>query len=115
MVKRRTGRYFVHIPGARRLYLAPLPNNLFSIDNGILHYDAHVEQYQPHIEVPEEDDEVEQQQEEGPEQEQQPHNPYTTYDDMYMLGGTIENMNNLDINLRDTSQNLLSHFAYWSA
>ena len=61
--------------------------------------------------MPEEDDEVEQQQE-GPEQEQQPHNPYTTYDDMYALGGTIENMNNLAINLRDTTQNLLSHFAH---
>ena len=78
MVSKRNGRYFVHIPGAGRLYPTPLPNNLFSLENGVLHYDAQVEQHQPHVEVPEEEDEVEPQ-EEGPEQEQQPRNPYTTY------------------------------------
>ena len=63
MVRRCHGRYFVHIPRAGRLYPAPLPNNLFSIENVVLHYDAKVEQHHPHVEVPEEDDEVEQQEE----------------------------------------------------
>ena len=114
MIKKRQGRYFIHIPGAGRLYPAPLPNHLFSIEDGCLHYDAWVEQYQPHVEVPGEDDEVEEQGG-GPEQEEQPHNPYTTYDDIYSLGGTIDNMHNLAINLRDNTQNLSSHFAHWSS
>ena len=57
------------MPGTGRLYPTPLPTDLFSLENGILHYDAQVEQHQPNVEVPEEEDEVEQQ-EEGPEQEQ---------------------------------------------
>ena len=52
MIKKRTGRYFVQIPRAERLYLTHLPNNLFSLENGVLHYNVQVEQHQPHVEVP---------------------------------------------------------------
>ena len=60
------------------------------------------------------EDEVETQ-EEGLQQEQQPRNPYTTYDDMKALGDTIEYMNTITQELLDKSKNLLSHFAYWSS
>ena len=53
----RGGQYFVHIAGAGRLYPTPLPNNLFSIEEGCLLYDVQVEQDQPEEEVPEEDEE----------------------------------------------------------
>jgi hypothetical protein len=48
--------------------------------------------------VPEEDDEVEEQGE-GPQKEAQPQNPYTMYDDIYALEGTIDNIHNISINL----------------
>ena len=92
MVSKRKGRYFVHIPGAGRLYPTPLPNDLFSLENGVLHYDAQVEQHQPSVEVPEKEDVVKPRRE-GPEQEEQPH--YTTFQDLYALSGKIENMHNI--------------------
>ena len=53
MIKKHTVRYFVQIPGAGRLYPTPLPNNLFSLENGVLHYDVQVEQHQPQVELSE--------------------------------------------------------------
>ena len=114
MVSKRSGRYFVRIPGAGRLYPAPLPTNLFSLENGVLHYDAQVEQHQPNVKVPEEEDEVEPQRE-GPEQEQQPRNPFTTYDNLMELGGRVENMHTIANDLLDKMKNLSSHFAHWSS
>jgi hypothetical protein len=69
-----------HISGARRLYPTLLPNNLFSIEEGCLHFDVEVEQDQPHDQEPEDDDEVEEQGG-GPGKEAQPQNPYATYKD----------------------------------
>jgi hypothetical protein len=98
MVKKRQGRYFLIIPRADHLIAAPMPNGLFSIEKGCLHYDAHVEANLSQQEVPKEEDEEEEEQA-GPEQEQLPPNPYTTYKDMYALEGNIQNMSNLAINL----------------
>jgi hypothetical protein len=75
-----------------------------------LHYDVQVEQDQPHDQDPEDDGEVEEQGG-GPEQQAQPQNPYATYEDVYMLGGAIDN---LSINLRDTTQDMTSSFGHWS-
>ena len=38
MTIRREGRVFVCIPGTRLLVPTPIPNNLFSIEDGCLHY-----------------------------------------------------------------------------
>jgi hypothetical protein len=40
--------------------------------------------------------------------------PYTTYEDLYALEGTIQNKRNLVINLQDSNTNLASQFNYWS-
>ena len=37
MLTRRGGVYYLHIVGARRLYPIPLPNGLFSIEEGLLY------------------------------------------------------------------------------
>jgi hypothetical protein len=47
MVRKMNGRYYFIIPGADHLIAAPLPNGLFSIEAGILHYDAQVEENLP--------------------------------------------------------------------
>ena len=56
MLTRRGGAYYVHIAGAGRLYPAPLPHGLFSIEEGRLLYDVQVEQHQPEEEIPEKDE-----------------------------------------------------------
>jgi hypothetical protein len=43
VVRKINGRYYLNIPGADHLIAAPLPNDLFSIENGHLHYDAQAE------------------------------------------------------------------------
>jgi hypothetical protein len=43
MVRKMNGRYYFNIPGADHLIASPLPNGVFSIEDGRLHYDAHVE------------------------------------------------------------------------
>ena len=48
MVKKINGSYYFNIPGADHLIAAPLPNGIFSIENGRLHYDAQVEAELPH-------------------------------------------------------------------
>jgi hypothetical protein len=58
----------------------------------------------PELEEPE-DEGVEEEAWE-PEQEVPAPNPYTTYDDVYSQGGSIDNMSNLANSLRDTSHNL---------
>ena len=103
----------MHIARAGRLYPTPLPNNLFSIEEGHLLYDVQVEQDQPEEDVPEEDEEQGEEQE-VPDEEEQPPKQYATYQDFHALEATIESMNDLALNLRDTTQNLSSHFAYWS-
>jgi hypothetical protein len=37
-----------------------------------------------------------------------------TYEDVYTLGGTIDYIYNLSINLRDTTQDMTSSFDHWS-
>ena len=39
MLTRRGGVYYLHIAGAGRIYPAPLPNGLLSIEEGRLLYD----------------------------------------------------------------------------
>ncbi|KAK1644314.1 hypothetical protein QYE76_062119 [Lolium multiflorum] len=58
----------------------------------------------PQQDEPEEQEEVEQ----GPEQEQQSVHDFTTYQDMYALEGSIENLSNLAIKLRDHTTELNS-------
>jgi hypothetical protein len=57
-------------------------------------------------EVPKQDDEVEKKKKAR--NKRSSCTPYTTYDDTFELRGTIENLSNLVINLRDTSYNLSS-------
>lgn len=42
MIVTKNGRIFIHIPGVRHLLPTPMPN-MFSIEDGILHYNAQVE------------------------------------------------------------------------
>jgi hypothetical protein len=111
MVRKRQGRYFIHVLGVGRIYSAPLPNNLFSIEEGRLHYDVHVEQDQWHNQEPEDGDEVKELGG-GPKQETQPQNPYTTYEDVYTLEGTIDNLYNLSISLCETTPDMTLSF-HW--
>jgi hypothetical protein len=97
-----------------RVIAAPLPNGLFSIEDGCLHYNAQVEASLPQQQnEPEGEEEVEQEHA-GPEREQQPLHDFTTYQDMYALEGSIENLSNLAINLQDTTNDLTSQFTHWS-
>ena len=103
----------MHIAGAGRLYPAPLPHGLFSIEEGRLLYYVQVEQHLPEEEVPEEDED----QEEGqgfPEQEEQPPSQFVSYQDFHALGGTIEGMHNLALSLQATTNDLSSRFSDWS-
>jgi hypothetical protein len=64
MVSKVNDRYVVHIPRVERTYTAIVPDYLFSIEDGGLHYDAQVEQDRPEEqdeeeEAPKHDDEVE--------------------------------------------------------
>jgi hypothetical protein len=70
--------HFFHIPRAGRLLPAPLPNNLFSLENGQLHYVEQEEQEEPYLEEAEEEDVEEE--EEAPEEEVPPRSstPRTT-------------------------------------
>ena len=43
MIRKINGGYYFNIPGADHLIASPLPNGLFSIEDGCLHYDAQVE------------------------------------------------------------------------
>ena len=114
MVLKKQGIYVIHIPRAGRLFPAPLPNNLFSIEDGRLHYVEQEEQVEidPELEEPEEGEVVEEAWE--PEQEVPAPNPYTTYNDVYSLRGSIDNMSNLANSLRDAMHNLSEHFTNWS-
>ncbi|KAK1680875.1 hypothetical protein QYE76_041723 [Lolium multiflorum] len=115
MIRKVDGRYYFNIPGADHLIAAPLPNGLFSLVERRLHYDAHVEaNLPPQQDEPEEGEEVEQEPQ-GPEQEQQPLHDFTTYQDLYALEGSIENLSNLAINLRDHTTELSSQFTHWSS
>ena len=38
MLRKRRNVFYVHIPGSRRLFPMPLPANLFSSEEGNLHY-----------------------------------------------------------------------------
>ena len=73
-------------------------------------YDVQVEQHQPEEEILEKDEDQEEEQE-VPEQEEQPPNQFATYQDFQALGGTIEGMHNLAMNLQETTSNLSSQFA----
>ena len=66
----------------------------------------------PELEEPEEE-EVEEEAWE-PEQEVPAPNPYTMYNDVYSLGGSIDNMSNLTNSLCDATHNLSEHFTNWS-
>ena len=43
MLRKRHNDFYVHIPGAGRLFPMPLPANLFSLEEGILHYVSQIE------------------------------------------------------------------------
>ena len=113
MLTRRGGVYYLHIAGARRLYPDPLPNGLLSTEEGHVLYDLQVEQHQPEEEIPEEEDDQEEEQE-VPYQEEQRPNWFATYQDFQELGGTVEGIHNLALNLRETTSNLSTQFADWS-
>ena len=91
MLTRRGGVYYLHIAGAGHLYPAPLPNGLFSIEEGRLLYDLQVEKHQPEEEILDEDEDQE---------DEQPPTRFATYQDFQELGGTEERMQNLSLNLR---------------
>ena len=101
MLTRRGGVYYLHIVGARRIYPAPLPNGIFSIEEGSLLYYVQVEQYQPEEEIPEEDEDQE---------EEQPQTRFATYQDFQGFGGTVKRMHNLSLNLRESTSNLSTQF-----
>ena len=82
-----------------------MPNGLFSIEEGCLLYDLQVEQHQPEEEVSEEDEDQEEEQE-VPYQEEQPQTRFATYQDFQGLGGTVERMHKLSLNLRESTSNL---------
>ena len=104
MVTRVGGAIFVRIPGAGLLVPTLIPNNLFSIEECRLRYVVQEnEGYAPDNE-PQQEEEVEHAGGE-PEEEVQPPNPYTTYDDVYMLEGSINNMSSHNNSLRDTTEN----------
>ena len=86
--------------------------NLFSIENGILHYvgQEEEEEVEPEGEIPEEFD-VEA---EIPEEEAYIPPQYTTYQDLHELGDHINDINNLATNLRDASFDLANNFYSWS-
>ena len=98
MLTRRGGVYYLNIVGAGRLYPAPLPNGLFSIKEGCLLYDLQVEKHQPEEKILDEDQYQEEEQE-VPHQEEQPSTRFATYQDFQELGGTMERMHSLSLNL----------------
>ena len=51
MLTRRGGSYYLHIAGAGRIYPAPMPNGLLSIEEARLLYDVQVEKHQPEEEI----------------------------------------------------------------
>ena len=116
MVFKRQGVYNVHIPGAGRLFPIPLPNNLFSLENGQLHFvaQANQEEVDPGFEEPNNEEPKVEEEEGAPEQEVPPPYPYTTYEEIYSPEGSIDNMSNLANSLRDTTQNMVEHFQIWS-
>ncbi|KAK1631292.1 hypothetical protein QYE76_005607 [Lolium multiflorum] len=67
----------------------------------------------PQQDEPEEEEEVEQEPQ-GPEEEQHPLHDFTTYQDMYTLERSIENLSNLAINRRDHTTELNSQLTQWS-
>jgi hypothetical protein len=108
MVRKINGGYYFNIPRADHLIVSPLPNGLFSIEDGRLHYDAWVEANLPQQQnEPEGEEEVEEENQ-GPKQEHQPQNDFTTYENIYALEGSIEHMSSLAINFRDTTAKLSS-------
>ena len=113
MLTRRGGVYYLDIAGDGGLYPAPLPNGIFSIEEGHLLYDLHVEQHQPEEEISDEDEDQEEEQE-VPYQEEQPSTGFTTYQDFQELGGTVERMHSLSLNLEESTSNLSTQFANWS-
>jgi hypothetical protein len=114
MVRKIDGRFYFNIPGDDHLIAAPLPNGLFSTEDGRLHYNAQVEASLSQQQNEPEGEEEVRQEHAGPEQEQQPLHDFTTYKDMYALEESIENLSNLAINLRDTTNDLTSQFTHWS-
>ena len=110
---RRGGVYYLHIARAGHLYPAPMSNGIFSIKEGRLLYDLQVEQHQPEEEIPEEDEDQEEEQE-VPYQEEQPQTRFATNQDFQELGGTVEMMHNLSLNLQESTSNLSTQFANWS-
>jgi hypothetical protein len=113
MVRIINGRYYFNIPEANHLISAPLPNGLISIEDGSLHDNTQVEANLPQQQnEPEGEEEVEEEHE-GPELDQQPLHNFTTYQDIYVLEGSIENMINLTINFRGSNNDLDSQFTHW--
>ena len=111
MITQRQGRIFIRIPGVAELFLTPMPN-LFSIENGVLHYvgQEEEEEVETEGEYPEEPN-IEA---EIPEEEVYIPLQYTTYQDLHELGDHINDINNLPTNLRDASFDFANNFYSWS-
>ena len=92
------------------LFPSPMPN-LFSIEDGVLHYVGQEEEdeVEPEGEYPEEPN-VEA---EIPEEEAYVPPQYTTYQDLHELGDHINDISNLATNLCNTSFDFANNFYSW--
>ena len=121
MLRKRHNVFYVHIPGAGRLFPMPLPANLFSLEEGILHYVPQIEHQRfvpEHKEEADEEDEVEEEEEheedeDTPEQAVPLPQQYTTYNNIYSLGGSIDTMNDLANSMNATTSVLAQNFEQW--
>ena len=120
MLHKRRNVFYVHIPGSRRLFPMPLPANLFSLEEGNLHYVPQIEHqaFAPEHKVEaDEEDEVEEEEEHEEEDEPEhevplPHQ-YAMYNNIYSLGGSIDTMNDLANSMNATTSALAQNFEEW--
>ena len=89
MITQQQGRKFIRIPGVAELFPTPM-SNLFSIEDGVLHYAGQEEdeEVEPEGEHPEEPD-VEA---EDPGEEAYVPPQYTTYQDLHDIGDHINDI-----------------------
>ena len=73
MLRKRHNDFFVHIPGSGCLFPIPLPANLFSLEEGRLHYVPQIEHEVFKPEHGEEKEEMEQEEEIQEEEDEPEH------------------------------------------
>ena len=110
--------FFVHIPGSGRLFPILLPANLFSLEEGRLHYVPQIEHeaFEPKHEDKEyevEQEEENQEEEEEPEHEVPQPQQYATYNNIYSLWGSIDTMYDLANSMNATTSALAQNFEQW--